>query len=511
MIGNGLQFAGPRYRLLRWFCLVGEKAGLETQRLIVPGLHPAILISDPALVDFVLARPHIFTKGDDFKLKTKPFLGHGIFNSEGALWRKERKAGAQFLSSQQLRHMVDENLTRCWATMRNDLNQAVAAGSMVDLQYLFLSATTKTMGDMAFNADLDPASDYCRDFEFANGVVATRAQDPLWAVREFLSHPNPFTTSKIIKSFETVRYMSYQLVETALYGKAAKTLREKGGFGAQPSPIPALGDTGAVERKTFIHHLAEQISDTQTIAEVAITFLIAGRDTTAQGLTWTMWTLLRNPHVIQRMRSELAPLKQADGSLDLSFDNLHPSVIPYIMAVFYEALRLFPPVPLELKETEHAVTLPDGTHLPPQRLVIWCLWSMGRSKQIWGPDAANFNPDRWLEDEHIGEEAQGRSETNGEIYGVQKKTKKVFLPRSQGEYPVFNGGPRLCLGKRMAEVQACYFLANLVWNYDFAEVLEGPDKGYLYFGGGEKRGERMCRISLTLPMEGGLPCYVRKL
>ena len=102
---------------------------------------------------------------------------------------------------------------------------------------------------------------------------------------------------------------------------------------------------------------------------------------------------------------------------------------------------------------------------------------MGRSKQIWGEDADDFRPERWLVEEGEGQ--------------------KSLLAKSAYEFPVFNGGPRSCLGKRMAELLAVDVLATLVWGFDFSEVLVDG-----------KSVERLSQNSLTLPMQDGLPCQI---
>lgn len=162
-----------------------------------------------------------------------------------------------------------------------------------------------------------------------------------------------------------------------------------------------------------------------------------------------------------------ATSSQSAGILDTA--KLHPAALPYIAAVFHEALRLYPPVPFELKQCEKATTLPDGTFLPKNAILLWCTWAMDRSKLIWGSDADEFKPERWLE--------------NGSL-----------ISKTAFEYPVFNGGPRTCLGKKMAELVSVQVIATLILKFKF-EPVDGK--------------ERVSKNSLTLPMEGGLPCYVR--
>lgn len=195
---------------------------------------------------------------------------------------------------------------------------------------------------------------------------------------------------------------------------------------------------------------------------------------------------MRHPRAVTKIREELqASFPNANQPLPLSFDNVQPTSLPYTMAVFNESLRLYPPVPVELKECTAPTTFPDGTTLPIGAVVMWVPWAMNRSKLIWGDDPEAFRPERWFED------------------GCDP-TKPTLKSKTAFEFPVFNGGPRSCLGKKMAELLAVYVIASLVSEFDFDEVLD------------EKRGgcgvgkSRLSQNSLTLPMEGGLPCHVRR-
>lgn len=188
---------------------------------------------------------------------------------------------------------------------------------------------------------------------------------------------------------------------------------------------------------------------------------------------------MRHPHSIKAIRNEVDRVVSAyldengsvpnRNSFNINPANFRPSVLPYVMAVFYETLRLYPPVPFELKQCEQQTTLPDGTFLPKNAILVWCTWAMNRSKLTWGEDAVEFKPERWLEDGN-------------------------FVSKTAFEFPVFNGGPRTCLGKKMAELVAVQVISSLVLMFDFVAIDSK---------------ERISRNSLTLPMQGGLPCFVK--
>jgi cytochrome P450 len=190
-------------------------------------------------------------------------------------------------------------------------------------------------------------------------------------------------------------------------------------------------------------------------------------------LTWTFYELMRHPHALRKLRNEVASILAAQDETSETVPNsvlFTPQAMPFTMAVFYEALRLYPPIPLEIKQCTQATTLPDGTFLPKDTVVVWCLWSVNRSRTTWGPDADVFRPERWLVD--------GK-----------------FVARGASEFPVFNGGARMCLGKKMAEMIGVQVIATMAWLFEFRNSQPGV--------------QRVSRSSLTLPMDGGLPCTVQ--
>lgn len=90
---------------------------------------------------------------------------------------------------------------------------------------------------------------------------------------------------------------------------------------------------------------------------------------------------------------------------------------------FFEVLRLYPSVPNNIKYALNDDVWPDGTHIRAGDYVAWSTYAQGRSEKVWGPDAKQFKPERWFTPE-----------------GELKR-------ESQGQWPVFHVGPRVCLGK----------------------------------------------------------------
>jgi len=142
----------------------------------------------------------------------------------------------------------------------------------------------------------------------------------------------------------------------------------------------------------------------------------------------------------------------------------------YLHAALTETLRLYPAVPLDGKHVVSDDILPDGFKVKKGDMVFYVPYSMGRMTYLWGNDAEEFRPERWLQ--------------NG-----------IFQPQSPFKFTAFQAGPRICLGKDFAYMQMKIVAAMLVRFFKF-ESVEGMTVRY--------------RPSLTLHMtEVGLNLHIK--
>jgi cytochrome P450 len=243
-------------------------------------------------------------------------------------------------------------------------------------------------------------------------------------------------------------------------------------------------------------------------------FMIAGRDTTAIALTWAWMLIATHPAVEARLLAEatalLGPQQTGSGSSGGGAPPSYTSVdydavahgLPFTQAVFMETLRLFPSVPKDVKQAVAHDVLPDGTRVQPGDVIAWSPFATGHSRAVWGPDAGEFKPERWLTPDGAG----------------------VIKP-SAFKFPSFNAGPRTCLGQQMATVEGAYVIALVVHRY---RVRLAPDvdaavtawlRDTAGAAGGGSSGPGGARIpatplpyleSLTLPLRDGLRCVVTK-
>jgi cytochrome P450 len=290
----------------------------------------------------------------------------------------------------------------------------------------------------------------------------------LWRVTEL------FTGRRFRRSIAVVKDFGRGIVASAVQDRDQQ---------AKQHNLPDGGSKLDQISGSLIQSLLDALGNEQLTADAALTYLSAGRDTTAQALTWTFYLLAQHPEAVTKIRHEIDALlsqqqQQQSQSHPPPSTLLTPAALPYTTALFHESLRLYPPIPFEIRQTQHPTTLPDGTFLPQHSVLVWCLWAMQRSRLTWGADAAAFRPERFLD------EAGGR-----------------FVARGAAEFPVFYGGARACLGRRMAEAIGVQVVAGVVAGLEVEGAWEG-------FGKGNGEGERRSGASLTLPMEGGLPVRV---
>ncbi|KAK1983415.1 cytochrome P450 [Colletotrichum cereale] len=462
LAGNGINFLRDRQKLFDWFTKCEQLYGYETLQISVPSLPPGVIISNPRNLDYVFKNEGIFAKGEFFQGRSRDLFGNGIINVDGDLWRIQRKAGLNFLNSSNLRVLTDVALPEYLSQSVAFLETKTEKG-IVDLQAVFHEITTQLMGKMAYNKpqmEMHAEDDFALAFDYASGATAERFQNPLWFVSELL------TGARLRRSMLVVKSFGRNIVSNAIKDRKTRTAK-KGQISEDASKDRLDHISGSL-----VQSLLDYIGDEQLVADAALNYLSAGRDTTAQALTWTFYLLMRHPEVVAKVREEIDQVTEnSQDTLEKAISEKgSPTSMPYIFAVFCEALRIFPPIPFEIKQAVQATTLPDGTFLPQNAVVVWCTWAMNRSRLTWGPDANEFCPERWLVDGKV-------------------------VNKSASEFPVFNGGSRTCLGKKMAETIAVQVIATVVGLFDCVRVDDST---------------RVSKSSLTLPMKDGLPCLVRR-
>ncbi|XP_021802329.1 cytochrome P450 86B1-like [Prunus avium] len=419
------------------------------------GAHGIITI-DPSKLEYMLkTRFNNFPKGQHYRERFHDLLGNGIFNADDQMWKEQRRvATTEMHSSQFVEHsflsmqvLVHEKLLKLMDDVVNSRN------SVIDLQEVLLRFTFDNICTAALGVDpeclaLDlPQIPFAKAFEEATELTLFRFMVP------------PFVW-KPMKRFE----MGYEkrLKESVqiVHEFAEKAVTER------RNELVRLG--GLNDRSDLLSRLMEYTDQNpegqgtqkrfsnKFLVDFCISFILAGRDTSSVALAWFFWLVQKTPEVENKILKEMNEIlgqrrqcstikEPADHDAIFTVEELKNMV--YLQAALSESLRLYPAVPIDIKEVVEDDVFPDGTVVKKGGRVLYSMFSMARIESIWGQDCLEFRPERWIKD-------------------------GVFASENQFKYPVFNGGPRLCVGKKFAYTQMKMVAAAILLRYE-VKVVEG--------------------------------------
>jgi cytochrome P450 len=177
-------------------------------------------------------------------------------------------------------------------------------------------------------------------------------------------------------------------------------------------------------------------------------------ETTASALTWSAYLLAKHPEIQKRLRDEVTQTlgedpQASDPSPD--FVNLLKQM-PYLNGIMYETLRLYPTVPLTMREALRDTSIGEQ-FIPKGTEMVVSIWQINRSPEIWGPDAGEFHPERWINAD------DGKSNRHGGA-------------KSNYDFLTFLQGPRSCIGQEFAKAEMRCLLAALVTTFSWDLAMD---------------------------------------
>lgn len=420
-----------------------------------------LLANDPAIVRHILK--------DEFNKYTKPdstldgifyyfeeFLGSGIFvvkhgiasPDAGQEWTKMRKVSAQIFSRKNFNTMMQEVFIEKAQVLRRFLQKAESSGTSVDLQSCFFNFTFDSIMAIFFGEESHTAegvpNKYGRAFDLAN--VATRnhgilSTAPFLIFSVFLPWPFGGTNGGLARACWDLLSPEYRQLkrQTRVLDFEADRLVKK-----------CLEDPRFAERKDLLACFLQANFSPDFVKNMVLHLIIAGRDTTACLLSWMFYELAKNQDVQERLHEEIMQnLPEAPHAEGRDYwKRLSAAEMPYLNGVLYEALRLWPPVPFDFKMAFADDVLPGNYKVPAYTNVAFIPFNMGRDATLYA-EPLQFRPERWI---------------------------PVKAP-PQHEFPVFQGGPRVCLGMDMAIFEAKTVAVELLRHCRF-EMAPGQEITY---------------------------------
>ncbi|XP_047079713.1 cytochrome P450 86B1-like [Lolium rigidum] len=375
------------------------------------GGSSGVMTSVPANVEHVLKNNFDnYPKGAYYRERFAELLGDGIFNADGEAWRAQRRAATVEMHSAQF---LDFSATTIGQLVHGRLmpllHRLQQQGAVVDLQEVLLRFTFDNICAAAFGveagclADGLPDVPFARAFERATELSLSRFVTPpfIWKAKRLLRVGGE---RRLTEAARSVREFADRTVS-----ERRTELRKIGSLHGRCDLLSRLmssSSSGATD------HSDEFLRD------FCISFILAGRDTSSVALVWFFWLLAGHPDVEARV---LEDVRAAHGDV---------KKMEYLHAALTEAMRLYPPVPIDFKEAVEDDVLPDGTAILARQRVIYNAYAIGRDPAVWGHGCQEFRPERWMK---------------GGVFAGGAE--------SPFKYVVFNAGPRLCVGKRFAYTQ----------------------------------------------------------
>ena len=187
----------------------------------------------------------------------------------------------------------------------------------------------------------------------------------------------------------------------------------------------------------------------QEISEELLAFILAGHESTTNLITWTVYLLLQHPQVLADLNDESSSYPSSEPHSVLS---LSSTARPVLDAILMESLRLYPPAPILLRQTQrpttlHALDRHGGgnrapLHLPAGAVIVSNAYVIHRQQAVWGDKASEFDYRRWME--------RRRGVSSGGSGGVSE----LFVP--------FGAGGRSCVGMTLAMLEAKVVLLTML-------------------------------------------------
>ncbi|KAH7291656.1 hypothetical protein KP509_29G026700 [Ceratopteris richardii] len=492
-----------RHRMYEWTSELFDRSTILTRKIkLVSSISYSTI--DPQVVHHILkSKFDSYPKGPNFYPFFADLIGRGIFNCDGSLWRFQRKVASYVFTSASLRDFV---VTIVNTEISGRLLPALDASQphpaeVIDIQMLLTNCMFDITCQFTFGADPACLKSAKLSQPHVGNSVATdatrmglgddRRVDMINDVTEKISHskvPDHIVQAFVCGFQDALQVTAERFLVPQFWWRIMKWLnigsekRLKDGLAAVenfttfvieqskrerdtnrrdllarflnlPEVFPAAEDGTLQSDVCGDEQEGKSISDS-FLRDILLSFILAGRDAVVSGVTFCLWLLCLHPRVEENVLGELRGIiedrkfsnHEDVGDVDKvgTFTYEEVRKMNYLHAVLSESMRSYPPVPANVKFAAEDDSLPDGTQVFKGTRVSYNAFAMGRAARIWGTDCLEFQPERWL-NEH-----------------------GVFEPANPFKYPVFQAGPRICLGKDLAFIEMKLLMASLIWNFEFA-------------------------------------------
>jgi cytochrome P450 len=405
-----------------------------------------LLATAPKLVQEVLVeQARCFEKSTVLRYMLYPLAGEGLFTSRGELWRRQRRLMAPLFQPGQIARYAGDMVDCAQRTV-----DTWQDGATVDMARETTRVTMSVAGKTLFDADTFSEADELGAaltvalewVGYQSGALLPVMQAQLTRGLERLADRLPGQARALTRELATrlhgpvlyfgARDREMQAAIRLLEGRVQRMIDERRAARDRPRDLLTSLLTARDEDDGGV------MSDRQVRDEV-LTLFVAGHETTATALAWGLYLLAQHPEAYQRARDEADALGRRPRYEDLPR-------LPYLLRVFKESLRLYPPVAAFSREVIADANI-GGVHLPVGSFILVSPFATQRRPDLW-PDPERFDPDRFTP---AAEEGRPRH---------------AFFP--------FSAGPRVCIGNHFALMEGPLVLATMLQQADLSLASAAP-------------------------------------
>ena len=362
------------------------------------------LLSHPDVIEYVLVENNRnFTKTRILR-RNRRLLGEGLLTSDGGFWRRQRRLAQPAFHRKRVAAYGE-----VMAAFAERSLEGWRDGETIDVHEEMMRLTLEIVAKCLFDAD-----------------VGAEAKDVGRAMKVALENfSSQRRLIRIPKSIPTPHNLRFERAARRLEGIVRTIIEERRKSGDE--------DRGDLLSMLMLaeDESGERMTDKQLRDEV-MTLFLAGHETTANALTWTLWLLSLNPEVEAKLATELGRVLGGRAPTVADLSNL-----PYVERVIKESMRLYPPAWVMGREAIGECEV-GGYRMPAGTTAVISEWVVHRDPR-YHHDPQRFDPDRWTAEY---EEALSRF---------------AYFP--------FGGGPRQCIGAGFAMTEARLILATVAQRF----------------------------------------------
>ncbi|BFI30287.1 protein MpCYP704-like7 [Marchantia polymorpha subsp. ruderalis] len=392
---------------------------------------------DPVNVQYLLQTNSVnFRKGKGFFKRMEVLLGQKELHES---WVMRNWVASEFCKPS-VCDLTAAVMKKKTCTIARLLAEVAGEGTTVDIQDLIQRATLDAIGKVAFGVDFAslpsalpkpwPHIAFASSLDLATTIAVKRFSDPFWELKRYM---NIGPERMLPEQMQVVDGFTFSLIADRkaelkhLHGQVYDLAQA---YLAHAEGTPYANDlVSKFLNLTMRDDQADNHQTDELLRHIVINFVIASRDAIGVTLTWLVYELSMHSDASHRLYLELRDYEsrrqfECECSVEQYWDvelqdedyvrmmdtrirefaalitSESLDELPFLHACLQETLRLHPAVPLDPRDIEEDDTLPAGEVFVSSKkgnVVFIAPYSMARMTSIWGPDAVQFNPDRWLQ------------------------------------------------------------------------------------------------------------------